>query len=347
MKRISMLSRLLALLSLLLLVGCGERKPVLYVYNWADYMADEVIAAFEKAYNCRVVVDTFDSNEAMLAKIKAGGSGYDLIFPSSYMAALMFEQGLLQNIDHDLLPNLGNIDQEYLDNLALDPAMVYSVPYMISNSGVGYRISRVGDIPQSWSVFADESFRGRMTLLNDMRETIGAALKYLGYSLNSVDEQELAEARDVVIAWKRNIAKFDSEGYKPGLASGEFFIVHGYNGDILQVMDENDDVDYFVPGEGTSIACDDMVIPVGARSPELAHAFINFLLDPEQAAINVQEVYFLAPNSAVYPLLPEEMRENESIFLPEEIFLKSEVIRDLGEHLPKWVRVWDEIKAAN
>jgi spermidine/putrescine transport system substrate-binding protein len=328
-----------------LMTGCGRGKPTLYIYNWADYVKPELIRQFEREFACRVVLDTFDSNEALYARMRAGASGYDILFPSSYMVTIMKQQDMLQPLDHSLIPNLEYIDPVYLE-MAADPEKKYSVPYMLSNAGIAYRADRIDDIEPSWSVFDREDLRGRMTMLNDMRETIGTALKYLGYSLNTTHVEELEEARDVVIRWKRNLAKFENEQYKGGIASGEFLVVHGYNGDIMQVMEEVEDVVYLVPEEGVSIAMDEMVIPVGARNVELAHAFINFLHRPEVAAANTDYVFFLCPNVAAYPLMAEEILEDPSIILPADILARSEVIEDLGADNQLYTRIWDEIKAA-
>jgi spermidine/putrescine transport system substrate-binding protein len=329
-----------------LLGGCGKQVRTLHVYTWADYIKPELVARFEKEFHCRVSIDTFDSNEAAYAKLKAGASGYDLITPSSYMVKLMWEQGMLQPLNHNLLPNIVHVDRDYL-KIALDKEMHHSVPYMLTNTGFAYLKSRAGNVEPSWSVFDRADLAGRMTMLNDMRETIGAALKYLGFSLNTRDERELAAARDVVIRWKKNLAKFENEQYKTGLASGEFIVTHGYNGDILQVMEENDDIVFVAPREGISISCDDLVIPKDAKEVELAHAFINFLHDPQVAAENTEFIHFLCPNSAGYRLLGRETLDNPAIFLAPEVREKSEVIEDLGADNAKYVKIWDEIKAAD
>ena len=268
-------------------VGCSRETPTLHVYTWADYVKPELVTAFEKANECRVVIDTFDSNEAMYAKLKAGATGYDLVFPSSYMARIMWRQGMLQPLNRSELPNLANVDPDYL-KIALDKEMRYSAPYMLTITGIAHLKSRTPDLPPTWAVFDRADLKGRMTMLNDMRETIGAALKFLGYSLNTTNEQQLAQARDIVIRWKKNLAKFENEQYKTGLASAEFLVVHGYSGDILQVQAENPDIEFLVPREGTSIACDDMVIPKAAANASLAHRFINFMHDPQVAAENTE-----------------------------------------------------------
>ena len=328
-----------------LAAGCARQGATLNIYTWADYIKPELVERFEKENGCRVVIDTFDSNEAMYAKLKAGATGYDLLFPSSYMVDLMYRQNMLQDLRHEWLDNIRHVDAEYL-KVAVDPSMKHSVPYMLTNTGIGYLKSKVSDMKPSWAMFDRADLAGRMTMLNDMRETIGAALKSLGYSINSRDEKELQAARDVVIRWKRNLAKFENEQYKTGLASGEFLLVQGYSGDIIQVMEENEDIAFVVPQEGTSISCDDMVIPVGAVSVELAHRFINFLHDPAVAAENTDYIGYLCPNQAAYPLMSEDIRQDPSVFLDPDIKARSEVIADIGEALPVYTRIWDEIKAA-
>ncbi len=343
MKKMTMI--LSGLLCAILLSGCSDSRPVLNIYNWADYMNPDVLKKFEKQYNCRIVLDTFDSNEAMYAKLKAGAQGYDLIFPTSYMAGIMKEQGMIQPLKHDLIPNLGNVDRKYLA-LTQDPEMTYGVPYLISITGIGYNKARLGELEPTWALVAKPEVARRCTLLNDMRETIGAALKSLGYSLNSTSDKELAEAQQVVIGWKKNIAKFEVEEALRGLSSAEFLMVHAYNGDILQAMDENKDLAFLVPKEGTSIASDDMVIPVNADQVELAHAFINFIHDPDHSAENMEFVSYLSPNTEGQKRVSQEFRDNPAIFIDPAVVAKSEVIRDLGKDNDKYTRVWDAVKAA-
>lgn len=332
-------------LAALLLAACGRSKPTLHIFNWADYIKPELVKRFEREHNCRVVIDTFDSNESMYNKLKAGATGYDIIFPSSYMVDLMAEQHMLQALDHNQLPNLVHIDEKMMQ-YATDPNFVYSVPYMMSNAGIAYRADKLAQVEPTWAVFDRADLKGRMTLLNDYRETIGAALKFLGYSFNTTNDAELAQARDVVIRWKKNIAKLESEQYKNGIASGEFLLVHGYNGDLMQVIQENTNVVYVLPREGVSISCDHMVIPKAAREVALAHAFINFLLDPTVAAENTEFVYFLSPNKTSYQYLNPDVRNDPAVFIPDDILAKSEVIKYLGAADAKYRAIWDAIKAA-
>ncbi|HNX49771.1 MAG TPA: spermidine/putrescine ABC transporter substrate-binding protein [Thermoanaerobaculaceae bacterium] len=336
---------LLAVGSLVAVAACKSKPKELRVYTWADYIKPEVITRFEQQEGCKVVIDTFDSNEAMYAKLKAGATGYDVITPSSYMVQVMHGQGMLQPLDHAKLPNIANVDREILA-LGIDKEMHHSVPYMLTITGLAYLQSKVSDFKPSWAMLDRADLAGRMTMLNDMRETMGAALKFLGFSINSVDVTELAKARDVVIRWKRNLAKFENEQYKTGLASGEFLLVHGYSGDILQVQGENKDIAFAVPTEGTSFACDDLVIPRDAPNAELALRFINTLHDPKVAAENTEFISYLCPNSASYPLLSEETRANPAMFPSKEVRARCEVIVDLGEKNALYTKMWDEVKAS-
>ena len=281
----------------------------------------------------------------MYAKIKAGASGYDVITPSSYQVAIMADQGMLLDLDHAQIPNLANVDPEYL-TIAIDSAMTHSVPYMLTNTGIAYLKSKVTDPKPTWAMLDRTDLKGRMTMLNDMRETIGAALKFLGFSLNTTDDAQLAAARDVVIRWKKNLAKFENEQYKGGIASGEFLLVHGYSGDLLQAQSENEDIAFLAPAEGLSIACDDLVILKDSKRVKLAHEFINFLHEPAVAAENSEFISYLCPNAAAYTLLPTEFMNNPAVRLSPEVRAKCEVIRDLGADNAKYTKVWDEIKAA-
>ena len=340
----------------LLAAGCAEKKPTLHIYNWSEYIDPDLVAEFEEQNGCRVVIDIYDSNESMWAKIQPGTHGYDLIFPSSYMVETMAQAGAIEKIDKAKVPNLVNIDASYKD-FALDPDMIYGVPYMITYTGIAYRDDndKVGDVKHSWSVFGERAdLAGRMTILNDMRETLGAALRYKGYSINTTNRNELAEAADVVISWAKNIAKFENEQYKTGLASGEFLLVHGYSGDIgqLQLDDEGNlasdrnHVVFFLPEEGFSLSCDEMVVPVGAKNRDLAYKFINFVHDGSVAARNMEYTTYWCPNRAAVEFLSDDIKNNPTIFPDPEAVKNGEVIGNVGDALPLYTEMWDKIKAS-
>ena len=328
------------------LAGCSGSKPTLHLYTWQDYLDPELVSAFEKANNCRIMIDTFDSNESMYAKVQAGSSGYDVIFPSSYQVALMAKNNHIQKLDKSKLPNVAKHFDKTYASLLIDPEMTYNVPYAITFTGLAYRKDKIADAPiDSWDCLKDDRFNGRISLLNDMRETIGAALKKLGYSVNTVNEAELEKALALVLEWKKHIAKFDNEQYKTGVAGGEFIIGHGYNGDVSQVMaDAPDKIGFSLPKEGFTAACDEMVIPTTAQNVELAYKFIDFLYEPGNAAQNIEYICTVMPNKEGIALLPEEVRATPSIILPPERLKDAEIIRDLGDKNVLYTKVWDKIK---
>ncbi len=331
---------LLILLSLALPALAAD---TLHIFTWADYVSPEVVEKFEEKHSCRVVIDTFDSNESMYAKLKAGASGYDLLFPTSYMIQVMQQEDLLAELDHTKLPNRPHIDPSVLDKVA-DKTMHHGVPYTLAYAVIAYRKDKLPSPIASWAMFDRPDIAQRLTLFDDMRETIGAALKSLGHSINTRDETQLAAAQDVLLRWKKNAAKFDNEGYKTGLDSGEFLLVHGYSGDLFQVAQENDKIGILIPQEGVTMSCDEMVIPKSAPQKELAHAFINFLLDPAIAAENMQWMGYLCPNTEALKKVSPEFLQNPAVIIPEEIRAKSEVIQDLGPDLAKYSKVWDAVK---
>jgi spermidine/putrescine transport system substrate-binding protein len=329
------------------LIGCqSSNLPELHVFMWSHYIKPEIIVNFEQKYRCRVILDTYDSNEAMYAKLKLGAEGYDLIFPSSYFFELMTQQKMIQPIDFETIPNYKSIDPAYLKRTPKH-ALAYGIPYLMSITGIAYRTDRISHPDPTWGIFAKKEYKGRMTLLNDLREAIGAALIYLGYSLNTTHRKEIDEAADLLIAWKKNLAKFESEQYKNGIASAEYLFVQGYSGDILQIMQENPNIGFFYPKQGTIMSMDYLAIPQGTQNPKLAHEFINYLLEGEIAAENVAFTFFLSPNLAAYSHLTPELRENPILFPAPEILQKSEMINNVGEAYTYYIKAWERIKAAD
>jgi len=220
------------------------------------------------------------------------------------------------------------------------------VPYTFAYSAIAVRQDKIKDAEATWAMFDRTALAGRVTLLDDMRESIGAALKFLGHSINTHDEAQLTAARDVLIRWKKNIARFDNEGYKSGIDSAEFLLVHGYSGDLFQVQMENPKVQILLPREGVTIGCDAMVIPKTAKQPALAHALINFLLDPAIAAANMEWMGYYCPNKPALAHVSAEFLKNPAITIPPELQAKCEIIEDLGPDLAKYSKVWDQVKAA-
>ena len=331
-----------------MLAGCSPSKQELHIYTWSDYIAKDVIAAFEKQNDCRVVVDTFDSNEAMFAKLKAGSTGYDIIMPSSYQIPLMARNGMIRELDHAKLPSVRkNFDASYATCI-LDPSFKYSVPYAVTYTGVAYRKDKIGSAPiDTWNVYGTAALKGRMSLLADMRETIGAALRTLGYSLNSTKQEEIDKAVTLVSKWKKNIAKFDNEQYKTAVASGEWFVGHGYSSDIIQIMLEDENIGFSLPKEGFVIAFDEMVVASDSKQVDLAHKFIDFCYDPDTAAQNMTEVCAPMPIAQAFPKLEEKLRK--LVVLDPATLKRGEVLTDFSDQ-PEvhkmYVKAWDKIRAA-
>ncbi|MDB6006045.1 MAG: hypothetical protein JWR15_3032 [Prosthecobacter sp.] len=338
------MKRFVLVLSLVCL-ALGLQAETLHLYTWADYISPEVVKKFEQQQGCKVVIDTFDSNESMFAKVKAGATGYDIVFPTAYMIQVMQAQGMIAPLDHKLIPNLPNIDPAALAKV-MDKTMEHSVPYTLAYAAIAVRKDKLKNAEATWAMFDRTDIAGRMTLLDDMRESIGAALKSLGYSINTRDDVQLNAARDVLIRWKKNLARFDNEGYKSGIDSAEFLLVHGYSGDLFQVQMENPKVEILIPREGVTIGCDEMVIPKTAKQPALAHAFINFVLDPAVAAENMEWMGYYCPNKPALAKVSPEFLKNPAITIPADLQAKCEVIEDLGSDLAKYTKVWDQVKAA-
>ena len=333
----------------------GKDGGELHIYTWSDYIAPELIAGFEKALGVRVVVDTFDSNEAMYAKLKAGGTGYDLMTPSSYQIPQMAREGMIDKIDHSKCPNVkANFDRSFASQIA-DPSFTFSVPYAVTYTGFMYAKDKVpeGVDVASWKVLENPAMKGRVTLLDDIREVIGGGLMSLGYSINSTNPTEIDAAVEVALKWRRNARKFDSESYKTEVAAGSTWIGHGYSTDAVQVivgdeeegMEPRGDIGFALPKEGFSISFDEMVVAKDARRKDLAYAFINFVYEGEAAKVNME--YLCGPNP-VKPgidLLDEETRS--IVVLDPETLSRGQMLKGIDD--PKvmelYNKAWDKVKA--
>jgi spermidine/putrescine-binding protein len=306
-------------------------------YNWTEYIDPELIAAFEEQYSVDVVEDFYDSNEALLAKLQSGAV-YDLIVPSDYMVGIMIEEGVIAELQREAVPNLDNLDPFFADP-AYDPGGVYSAAYQWGTTGLGVNMEVVGeDFDPSWALAFDPElvaeYPGGISLLNDPRETIGAALKYLGYSLNSTSEAELQEATDVISGVKDYIAAFDSDLFAENLVNGEVAVSHGYSGGYLATIEEVDGWDtyaYVIPEEGGTVWIDNMAVPTDADHPCTAHAFINFLLDAENGAALTNWNFYASPNAASEEFILAEILDDETIYPSDELSERLEIITDTGD----------------
>ncbi len=334
----------------------GSSGGALHIYTWCDYIAPDVLASFEKALNVKVVVDTFDSNEAMYAKLKAGGTGYDLITPSSYQIATMAREGMIIKLDHTKIPNVRkNFDKSFTRQI-LDPEFKYNVPYAVTYTGFAYAKDKIpeGADVESWSILDNPALRGRISLLDDIREVIGAGLMYLGYSINSTSEEELDKAVEQILKWRANVRKFDGESYKTEVPAGSTWLGHGYSTDITQVIvgdaeagaPARDDIGFALPKEGYTIACDEFVIAAGAKRTDLAYAFINYIYNGDVAKVNMD--YICGPNPVKPGIDALDADYRDLIVLKPEQLDKGQVLKsfdDQPEVMELYNRAWDRIKA--
>jgi spermidine/putrescine transport system substrate-binding protein len=300
---------------------------------------------FQKETGIEVVVSHYTSNEELLAKLQAGASGYDVAFPTDYMVFAMAKLGLLQPIDRAKLTHWGRIDGRFLKQ-KFDPENQFSVPYDWGTTGIAIRRDKFSGKISGWAeLFESAELRGKFTLLDDVRETIGAVQKRLGKSLNSTHPEDLQKAKEALAAIKRHVKAFTSEP-KAALLSGETWVAHAYSTDALQARHETGGkVEYILPREGGTRWMDLMVFPKGGSHTEEAYTFVNYLLKPESAVTTTLNVWVGPCNAGVEKLLPPEYRKSLEL-LPSEERLKSfEMMEDLGESFMHWDRAWTEIKA--
>lgn len=328
----------------------------LHIYTWIDYFAPDVLDSFGRALGVKVVVDTFDSNEVMYAKLKAGGSGYDLMTPSNYLIDTMVREGIVDAIDASRIPNvLKNFDRSFASQVN-DPKFRYSVPYTVTYAGIIYLKDKVpeGVDVNSWAILGNPALKGRVSLLDDIRQVVGAGLMYLGYSINSTDPQEIEAAVRQVIEWRANIRKFDGESYKNEVPSGSTWVGLGYSTDVTQVIVGNeregaparDDIGFALPKEGFAINFDELVIAKDSPRKDIAHAFINYIYDGAVAKVNME--YILGPNPVKPGIdaLDENLRKR--IILDPEVISSGQLMRGV-EDIPGardlYSKAWDKIRA--
>ncbi len=352
MKRFAGIVSLLAVVTLCLfaLAGCGGDKKSarqLKVYNWGDYIDPDVLKDFEQETGIHVVYDTFATNEDMYVKIKSGGSDYDLAIPSDYMIARMIRDGLLEKIDTGNLKNYKLIGDSYKD-LDFDPKNEFSVPYMWGTVGIIYNKKMVDEPVDSWGILWNKKYAKQIFMLDSPRDSIGITLKYLGHSLNTGVDSELGEARDKLIEQKPLVLAYVVDEVKDKMIAGEGALAVVWSGDAVFMMEKNEDLAYALPKEGTNYWFDSMVILKGAKNKKEAEEFIDFMTRPDIAKRNVEYIGYASPIPEVVKQLPQETQEDIASYPSMDMLRQSgaEVFNDLTENLPKYDKVWTEVKVA-
>ncbi|MCL2520430.1 MAG: extracellular solute-binding protein [Spirochaetaceae bacterium] len=332
---------ILFLVAFLVSCGGGER---LNLYNWSYYIPFETLAQFEREYGVRINLDTYDSNEMMYARIAAGNAGFDIVVPSADFTGIMIRQNMLQPINHEWLPNFNGISPSVIAQMqSFDPGNRFAVPYFQGATGIHVNTNFVPNFEESWSIFNRSDLRNRMTMLNDPRETLGAALLSLGLNVNTTIPSEITAARDVVMGWRQNLLKFDSETFGKDFASRSTWVAHGYAEVVMKEIEGETGIahTFFIPQEGSVLYLDSLVILRQSQRAELAHQFMNFLLRPDVHAFIAD--YFFYP--AIIPAA-NNLRTTVPPYTIEEALAKGSQLKlDVGEAITLYNEAWNQILA--
>ena len=308
--------------------GGGGGDGALHIYTWANYTDDGLTAAFTELTGIPVVVDIFDSNEVMLTRLQAGGGdAYSLIYPSDYMVSEMIDLGLLSELDQSRITGLDNLKAQW-QNPAYDPNNAHSVPFCWGTTGLLFNREVTPGEPVDWNFLWEnqEALSRRITMLDDMRETLGATLKSLGYSYNSSDPNEIQAAYNRLLELRPHIAAFKTTGFENELLGGDLSVSMAYSSDAIALTLEDDRIEYIIPASGASLWTDTLAIPTTAPNVDAAYQWINFMLDPEVASAAVERLFFATANQAAFDRLPAEIQSNEDLYPPEAVLAKSEGI---------------------
>ncbi len=318
--------------------AAGPLEDELRVFNWSDYVAPETIPRFEQEFHVRVIYDTYESNEEMIAKLVAGGDGYDVVGPSGYLVPVLAAGGLLRPLDHAVLPNWSNLLPVFV-NAEKDGGR-YSMPYQWGISGIAYRRDLVAAPPTSWGVFADPALRGRMTMLDEAGEVLGAMLKWRGHSWSATDRGQLERAKVDALAVKPNLRAYASGPVKSQLVSGDIAVAQLWSGDTGQAAADEPRVQFAVPVEGSEIFADHLAIPRRAPNPRAAHAFLNYILRPEVAAEIAEQTGYGPANGAAVSRMKTPVPPPDAATMA-----RLEFPVDVGAAKDLWDRLWTEVKA--
>jgi spermidine/putrescine-binding protein len=318
----------------------GPIESSLAIYNWSDYIAPDTIANFSREFGIPVSYDTYESNEEMFAKLLAGAAGYDLAVPSSYLLPALRANNLMMPLHRTQLTNWNNLALLFADP-PFDPGNRFTMPWQWGITGIAYRRDRVPEPPSGWGTFLDPDRRGRMTMMDDGREVLGAMLKMRGHSMNTTAAAALAQARDDAIAAKRLLRAWKSAPGKGDLIAGDVWIAQLWNGDAVQAAQEQPAIGFVVPAEGSAIWTDGAVVLRDAPHPRAAHEFLNYCLRPDVAAAIADATGYGSPNREALAL------QRRPVAYPTDAELaRLEYFTDLGTETETWDRLWTEVRSA-
>ncbi len=329
--------------------GCGKeyKNGEVVVYNWGEYINEDVIEMFEEEYDIEVVYDEFTENEDMYPIINIGEVNYDVVCPSDYMINRMINEGLLAELNYDNIPNIKNIDPTYLKSAEeFDPGNKYAVPYCWGTVGILYNKTMVDEPITSWSAIFDEKYANEILMIDSVRDGMGIALKYLGYSMNTTEESQLEEAKALLIAQRPFVQGYFVDEVRNKMIGEEAALGVIYSGEAIYTQRENSDLEYVVPEEGSNVWIDGWVIPKNAQNKENAEKWINFMCREDIALMNFEEITYSTPNAAARELIEDADIKNSTIAFPSaETLERCETFKYLGETEEVYLEKWNEMKA--
>jgi len=333
----------------ILFVGCKKNySEEISFFNYGENIDEETIKEFENKYGIKVNVETFDDMETMYQKVSNSGVKYDVILVSDALMPRMIENNLIQELNKDNIPNISQMDEEYL-NLDMDPGNKYSVPYMFGTVGLIYNKDVVKEEVDSWDILWDEKYKNKIFMFDTYRDTLGVALKKLGYSLNSENPKEIEEAKELLLK-QRNLVDpvYGIDNGTTMIPAGESDINMIWSGEGLNLQDEYPNLEYVVPKEGANFWIDSLCIPSNAKNISGAEKFINFVSDKESALRIADEIGYTTPNKEARLEQPEEVRNNPNAYMTKEIMDRCEIYTDLPKDIKKlYDNAWIEIKSSN
>jgi spermidine/putrescine transport system substrate-binding protein len=326
--------------------GGGPEEKQLNLYNWSDYVAKSTLPNFQKQTGIKVTQDYFSSNEELLAKLQAGGTGYDVIVPSDYMVSIMIKSDILEPLDMSKIPNFKNVGDNY-KGLPYDPKNEYSVPYQWGTTAILYNKKELGTLEPSWEPMWDPANEGKIGMLNDPRETPGAALYKLGYSVNTTSKEQLDEAEAELKKQKPLLrGYFDSTQNRPSVINGDLWLGHVFSGDAFLALSSNEDLDYMIPEPAATRWTDNMAIPKGAEHPDNAHKFINYILGAKTGAALSNYTYYNTPNEAALPMIDDALKNLPGYQLRSSVFERLQIIEDVGRATREYTNLFTSVKSA-
>jgi spermidine/putrescine transport system substrate-binding protein len=345
MKRKLIAVTVIAILILIAATGCkSEGKQTLSILNYDIYMDKSLLSEFEKANNVTIKYDTYSTPEEMYIKVKSGASKYDLIISGEYMIERLIREKLINKLNFDNIPNYKYIGEDF-KNHVYDPDNEYSVPYFWGTLGILYNKKTVDASSDSWAMLWDESHAQKIIMMDSQRDSFAAALKLLGYSINTVDEKELDEAKDLLIQQRPLVMAYITDGAPDIMINEEADMALVWSGEAVSAMAENENLDFVIPKEGSNIWIDAMVVPANSENQEMAERFIDFLCSTEATLRNINEVWYSTVHTEAIKLVDEELLNNPAFNIPKEDIDKMEMLRDPKEFIGLYTERWTELMA--